>query len=143
MTTPDSVIVRPSQQKVNISWLDVNTQMGTSIKPDLLPDVMAINNSLFNLFSCPVKSRGPIFQPEYGTIFYRILHEPMDNFTANKIRVYTIQAVQRWEPRIVLDMANTGVSVNYMLPGYVVRITYSVIANGAIGVADLQMSIGV
>ena len=105
-------------------WLDVNSQYGLNNKPVLLPGVAAINNSLRNLFGCPIGHRGRIFQPTYGTLFYPLLQEPMDAITANKIRASTIQSIERWEPRIRLDYRNTAVIPDTANARYVVRIVY-------------------
>ena len=124
----DPSIPLPSQATVNVVWLDVNSLLGNSVKPDLLPNDRAINNSLFNLFRCPIGARGPIFQPEYGSSLLRLLHEPCDYITANKIRMYAIQAVQRWEPRIDVDMANSVVNPDISRNGFIVTLVYSIVA---------------
>lgn len=124
---------RLSEQTVNVVWLDVNTMLGTGLKSDLLLDVNAINNSLYNLFRCPVGARGPIFQPEYGSSIFQLLHEPLDYITANKVRMYTIQAIQRWEPRIVLDMARSRVDPDLNRNAYMVSIYYSIVATKQLG----------
>jgi phage baseplate assembly protein W len=93
-----------------VVWLDVNTRIGLNGRADLVSDIQAVNNSLYNLFRCPIGARGPIGQPEYGTSLIWILHEPLDFITANKIKIVIIQAIQRWEPRVVLDMKNTSVT---------------------------------
>lgn len=141
-SVPDSAIPRPSQQTVDTVWLDLNSLMGINTKPDLLPNFSAIFNSLYNLFSCPIGSRGPIFEPEYGTILYKLLHEPLDYMTANKIRVALIQAIQRWEPRIELDMANTSVVPDYALPGYRINLAYLILATNAYGQGTFTLSQG-
>lgn len=141
MNIPDSAIPRPNQQTVNVVWLDVNTNLGQNFKPDLLPNIQAINNSLYNLFSCPIGARGPIFQPEYGTSLLRLLHEPLDDFTANKVKAFSIQAIQRWEPRVEVDMANSSVTPVPELPGYHVRISYNIVATNEYGFGTFQLSL--
>jgi phage baseplate assembly protein W len=136
----DPAIPLPSQRTVKVVWLDVNTRIGLNGKPDLLPNVQAINNSLFNLFTCPIGSRGPIFQPEYGTSLYRLLHDPIDNITANKIRAFIVQAIQRWEPRIEIDLANSFIRPNYSIPGYEARLGYNIVATNEYGIANFQLS---
>ena len=130
----------PSQKKVNVVWLDVNTLIGQSSKSDLLPNVSAINNSLYNLFRCPIGARGPIFNPEYGASLYRILHEPFDYITANKIRVVLIQAVQRWEPRIDVDVGNTGVALDFSQGVFVCTIAYTLVATQEVGTGTFAFS---
>lgn len=104
------------------TWVDANSRFTTGALPDRLPDVMAINNSLFNLFNCPVGARGKIFQPEYGSEWYAFLQEPIDAITAMKMRISMIHAIQRWEPRLVLDFSNTSIVADPRLPGYKVTI---------------------
>lgn len=139
---PDSARAKPSQKTTNAVWLDVNSNAGLNGKSDLLPNEEAINNSLFNLFNCPIGARGPLFQPEYGTILHRMLHEPLDYNTANKIRAYLFQAVQRWEPRIILDMATSMVIPDLRLPGYMITLNYSISSTGEQGSGTFKLSLG-
>jgi len=105
------------------TYIDVNTLVTLDSLPDRLPDQLSITNaSLINLFRCPIGSRGKIFQPEYGSEWYQFLQEPINDMTAAKMRIAMIQAIARWEPRIVLDYSNTFVQADQTLPGYQVRI---------------------
>src|ERR1700751_6163492 len=90
-------------------YIDANTLVGENNLPDLVPDVLAINNSLYNLLSCPLGSR--LFQPEYGSRLWQLLFEPVDAQTATEIRSSFIQSIERWEPRIILDRGRTAVQV--------------------------------
>lgn len=106
------------------TWVDVNTLVAIDNLPDRLPDQLAItNSSLRNLFSCPIGARGKIFQPEYGSEWYQYLQEPLDDITAAKMQISMIQAIARWEPRIILNYANTFIQADFNLPGYVVHIS--------------------
>ncbi len=140
MSFQDLAIPSPSVQTLNVVWLDVNSRMGESLKPDLLPNVQAINNSLYNLLRCPIGARGPIFQPEYGTLLYRLLHEPLDPITANKIRISFIQAIQRWEPRIDINMEKSSVVPNYAQASFTVTIYYTIVSEAQQGVATFSLS---
>ncbi len=117
----------PQTQIEDVVWLDVNSRLSKNGRPDLLPNVQAINNSLYNLFTSPVGSRGPIFQPEYGTSIYSILHEPLDLITSNKLRMVLIQSIQRWEPRIELDLNRTSVIPDYRRSAFVVQVAYNLV----------------
>jgi len=122
------------------TWLDINTLMDQNGKPDLLPDVQAINNSLYNLFRCHVGGRGPIFEPEYGTNLMQLIHEPLDNITANKVRAYLIQAIQRWEPRITIDMNKTNVRADTTSNAFRVQVYYVIVGVNQPGQADLTFT---
>lgn len=111
------------------TWIDVNSRFTLDANPDRLPDVLAIANSLYNLLNCPIGARSRIFQPEYGTMLYQFLQEPLDNSTAKKIRIAFLQAIARWEPRITVDFSNSYVLPDMSLPGYNVRIAYSLNLN--------------
>lgn len=105
------------------SWVDVNTLVTQNNLPDRLPDSLSITgSSLINLFNCSIGERGKIFQPEYGSEWLQFLQEPIDQITAAKMRIAMIQAVQRWEPRIQLDVGRSSIVPDYNIPGYIVRI---------------------
>ncbi|QBQ74644.1 baseplate assembly protein [Burkholderia phage BcepSauron] len=114
---------------VDAVWVDASSKFTMDGNPDLLPDVLAVNNSLYNLFSCQIGARARIFQPEYGAALLTFLQEPLDQGTADKIQVAFIQAIARWEPRIKLDFSNTWVRPDYTLPGYQIRIAYALNLN--------------
>lgn len=112
------------------TWIDVSSNFTLDGNPDLLPDTLAVQNSLYNLFNCPIGARGRIFQPTYGSLWYEFLQEPLDQTTANKMQMSTVQAIQTWEPRIQIDVSNTYIVPNYSLPGYDVRIAFTLTLNG-------------
>lgn len=106
------------------TWIDVNTNVTLNVLPDRLPDTQAIRlSSLINLFNCPIGGRSRLFEPTYGTVIYELLQEPIDEVTAQSIQIGILQAIQKWEPRIILDFRNTHVIPDYSLPGYRVRLS--------------------
>ena len=111
------------------TWIDVNSNFTINTLPDRLPDVLAVQNSLYNLLNCVIGGRSRIFQPEYGTMLYQFLQEPLDQSTANQIQVAFLQAISRWEPRIKVDFTNSYVNADNTLPGYNVRIAFSLNLN--------------
>jgi phage baseplate assembly protein W len=110
----------------NAIWIDVNSQISINNLPDRVPDAIAIwNSSLFNLFNCYPGQRARTFQPRYGSFWLQFLQEPIGPATAAKMQIFMIQAIKEWEPRISLDMNNTSITADTMIPGYVVRIAFS------------------
>jgi phage baseplate assembly protein W len=107
----------------NVLYKDVNSQLTENTYPDMLPDDLAISNSLFNLFNCPIASRGRIFSPEYGSLWEQYLQEPIDAITANSMWVSMIQSITKWEPRIKLNYGQTTIIPDLSIPGYQVRIS--------------------
>ena len=125
----------------NATWIDVNTFVTSSTLPDRVVDNASIYaSSLVNLFNCPIGARGPIFEPEYGCVLYKFLQEPIDQDTADSIQMGLIQAIARWEPRITLDYAGTSVVPNLSLPGYRIRISYTVYLTGSREVIEFEVT---
>jgi len=106
-------------------WVDVNTDFGLNSLPDRLPDGLAIvKSSLRNLFNCVPGQRARTFQPTYGSIWLHFIHEPICDMTAQKMETFMVQAIEKWEPRITLDLANTAIIPDTTIPGYKVRIAF-------------------
>lgn len=115
----------------NAIYIDVNTLLSVNKNPDRLPDALSVSDcSLINLLNCPIGGRGRTFEPTYGTIHYQLLQEPIDQHTADSINIGLLQAIQKWEPRITVDRSNTWVQPNTTLPGYIIRLTFSVNITG-------------
>lgn len=128
MSIDDDLLAPQDSKTTNVVWLDVNTNIGLNGKSDLLPNMRALVNSLFNLFQCPIGARGPIFEPEYGSVLFNMLQEPLDFISARKIQIGLVQAVQRWEPRIELDMNRTQVAPDYNRNAFLVMLVFKILA---------------
>ncbi|MBR0204325.1 MAG: GPW/gp25 family protein [Synergistaceae bacterium] len=50
-----------------------------------------------------------VMLPEFGSRIYEFIHEPLDRVTCALIRRELIDAIARWEPRIILDKKNTNI----------------------------------
>lgn len=119
----------------NAIWRDVNSQFTENTYPDILPDDLAIFNSLFNIFNCSIGARGRIFAPSYGSLWYSYLQEPIDSITANSMWISMIQAIAKWEPRIKLNYGKSSITPDYSIPGYrVVIYGINLISNQAISI---------
>ena len=102
----DNLVVNLNGQHVPL-WVDVNTNYGQNIDPELVIDLKVINNSLFNIFTCPIGSRP--FLREYGSDLVRALFEPADEELVRFLDLSLFQSVARWEPRIVADRTRTSI----------------------------------
>jgi len=124
-------LIEYKSQLSNATWVDVNPRWGQNNLAERLPDERAVVIcSLYNLFNCPIGSRGRIFQPEYGSSLYPFLQEPIDDRTAQGMWVALIQAVDRWEnTRIKVDLADTSIIPVLSLPGYKVQFSYYFLLN--------------
>jgi len=60
-----------------------------------------IYSSLIQIFNTLPGSR--VMYPEFGTNLRRILWDPLDDFLKQDLEFYTREAIQRWEPRIIVE----------------------------------------
>lgn len=118
-----------------VLYKDVNTLVGVDNNNILVTNINAINNSLYNIFTCPVLSRPEL--PEFGSRLWHLLQEPRDEKTAQNIRMSLTQSL-RWEPRIQLHqmVVNTlkmgdgyFISVYYYIPKLQTSATFSMTAS--------------
>ena len=126
-----------------LGYIDLNPNPTGNTYGDLLRDEKAvIVGSLSNLFRCPKGDRGRTYRPDYGSRFYELLQEPVDAITATAIRMTLVQTVERWEPRIRIDNANTGVVVDYDLPGYQLVIAFRFVGSDELHRASFALRSG-
>ncbi len=122
-------MVAPTNYQLGLSnaiWIDINTQYSLNNLPDRIPDTQAVvNSSLYNLFNCQPGERGRTFQPEYGSRWRQFIHEPICDATAAKMEIFMVEAIRRWEPRITIDPTYTSITPDTSIPGYVVRIAFT------------------
>lgn len=43
-----------------------------------------------------------VMEPEFGSRIHELIFEPLDQICISLGRVYTVQAIERWEPRVAL-----------------------------------------
>lgn len=126
----------------NAAWIDINTLITVNGLPDRIPDEVAVEvSSLVNLFNCPIGSRGPIFEPQYGSMLYHYLQEPPGDETADSIQICLIQAIGRWEPRIDIQYGDTSVTWEPELPGYRIRLAYKLILTGELKDTEFNVAL--
>lgn len=129
-----------SDLKSSAQYMDLNRNFGQSGAADLLFDKAAIEQSLFNIFRTHVGEAGPIFLPDFGSNLPYLLQEPLDNITAFSVKAATVQAAQRWETRIDVDVGQSAVATDYELPGYIVRLVYVIRHTGERGATNIPLS---
>ncbi len=106
------------------TWSDANTQIGQNGLSDIVYDYDSINNSIFNILGCPLGTRG--WHPTFGSELPMLIWEPIDVITAMEIKRATIDALQKWEPRITLVAGQSSVTPLTDNTGYAVVLTYKV-----------------
>lgn len=108
-----------------IVWIDVNSNFGQDVDPEIVIDVSSINNSLFNLFNCPVGSRP--FERNYGSRLLYLLFNPVDGISVDGIQASLFQSIRIWEPRIAIDRARSSVTESKDGTGFDITIAYTVL----------------
>lgn len=76
-----------------------------------ISDIEVILNSWNNILITPKRSY--IFDPEYGSNLYKLVFEPLDQITQEKIREEVIETIQRYDDRATIK----NVTINF-LPNY-------------------------
>ena len=51
-----------------------------------------------------------VMLPDFGSRLPELLHEPIDSITISLAKVYTIEAIKKWEPRVQLNSVITRVN---------------------------------
>lgn len=88
-------------------YSDLNQFNPSTLGKEKLIDLESVNQSLINIFKTRTKTR--LFNPEFGTEFEDFLFELIDETTALEVFRLTIGAVERFEPRVLIDFARTRV----------------------------------
>jgi phage baseplate assembly protein W len=92
------------------------------------PDAM--NQNIDNILECPVKSF--MFNRDFGSKIKSILFDPMNDFTAARLKILFIEAIETWEPRIRLDFRASIVVPYYDIHTYVAYLVYTILSNNQI-----------
>lgn len=80
----------------------------TPTKSPLLGDIESVYLALNNLFFTRKGER--IFLPEYGSELDSIIFELIDEVTSIEIYRLLIEAIERWEPRVILNYGMSTVT---------------------------------
>jgi len=78
----------------------------------VLDGVDKINQSIHDILSTRKGER--VLQPEYGSDLYRVIFDPNDDFLADQLAIYTLQALEHWEPRI--EITNVDIKTHQSYP---------------------------
>jgi len=76
----------------------------------LLYDIQSVYQALYNLFSTRPLER--LFLPQYGFDIDRELFELINNITSLGIYRLVVDAVSRWEARVLIDNSRTKITAN-------------------------------
>jgi len=107
----------------NVSqYSDIN-QTTPSAKP-LYYGIESIIQSINNIIATPIGSR--FFQPEFGSRIPEMLFEIQDDTTEIMLINEAYSSIQRWEPRVQVDFANSSVRADYDHHTYEMTIAFHI-----------------
>lgn len=109
---------------------DLNRRFQQTSNQLVITSVDALNQDIDNILECPVRSF--MFNRGFGCRIKSILFDPMNDFTANRLKILFIEAIERWEPRIRLDFRNSVVIPYYDDHLYVAYLIYTILSNNQI-----------
>lgn len=72
-------------------------------RPPLESGFKLLRSSIMNILSWDYSNR--FFLNEFGSLVSQLLEEPNDSALEEVIRVFVIQAIENWEPRVELSNA--------------------------------------
>lgn len=124
---------------VEFDYRDLNRNFGLSGNTEILLGKECISQAIYNIFSTAPGEAGPIFEPQFGSLLYQLLYEPADDITAVRIRAASIQALQRWEPRIIVDLRQSSIVYNEINQSYDISIVYTIRATGQSATSNLRL----
>jgi len=105
-----------------MSWKDFDINLSKQSDGDVkvMIDEDAIKNSLINIFSTMIGSRRML--PDAFVGIHRILFEPMDDGTANRLGEGLVGAIRKWDSRVIID--NFNIDIDYDNSAYKTTLTY-------------------
>lgn len=81
-------------------YSDVNMFVNTNNKGTVVYNADVIKQSIYNILTTPIGTR--YREPLYGSFLPFLLQQQLTPDLVYSAKGYSIQALQRWEPRIVL-----------------------------------------
>jgi phage baseplate assembly protein W len=106
-------------------WKDFDNNFERKNNGDVvdMTNINAIYNSLTNIFETFQGRRRMI--PEFALPLYGILFEPVDEITSNRLGEMLLSAIERWEPRIVID--NIEINARPDQNQYIINLEFRII----------------
>ena len=139
MASPNADVIH--LDKASAFAVDVNPYPNRNGYGDAVLNNLAIRTSLKNIILGYVGCKSRLFNSKFGSQTYSFLQEPMDSLTAFKIKSSLQQAITRWEPRVQVGVSDITVKADLTIPGYVIRIFYTIMANSKTDDATFTLKI--
>lgn len=74
-------------------------------------DIDSIRNSIRNIITTMRGSRRML--PDFGSNYYQLLFDPMDEITARRLGYEFMHAINIWEPRVEIEGININTNYDY------------------------------
>lgn len=71
--------------------------------------VKLVQSSILNIWTTPKGSRRMV--PEFGTLLHTLQFEPFDDVSIALAYRWSIEAVEKWEPRVLLNDMTAGINL--------------------------------
>ena len=139
MASPNADVI--NLEKSTACAVDVNPYPNRNGYGDAVLNNLAIRTSLKNIILGYIGCKSRLFNSSFGSQTYFFLQEPMDDLTAFKIKNSLQQAISRWEPRVRVGGSDITVIADPTLPGYTIRIYYTIMANSKTDDATFTLKI--
>lgn len=69
------------------------------------------------------------WRPELGSLLTRLRHQKNDAVLQELARVYVVEALQRWEPRVIVSAVSVARTMQDGANVLVIRLRYDIVAN--------------
>lgn len=103
-------------------YSDINLYINHYSQYELVFDEVAVQHSLLTIFGTTPGSR--IFRPDFGCPIEQLLFEPISTKTSSKIEAIITDAVDRWEPRVIMN--KILMIPDYVNQNYFVELSYTI-----------------
>jgi len=108
---------------MTITWKDIDLSFERKRDGDIgeLNHVDAVMKSLSNIMTTIMGSRRML--SDFANNYYYLLFEPMDEITAGQLGEVFLNAIEKWEDRVIIQ--NVNVNPNYTMNLYEVIVTFT------------------
>lgn len=107
-------------------YSDLNRKFKSDGKDIINYDVYAINQSIGNILTYSPGDKW--MSTDFGSYLSNYLMDPISDETADNLLTAVLYAINRWEPRVQVNLTESSVTPNYDNNMYQVLIVYNVIS---------------
>lgn len=113
------------------AYVDINKSYGVDSRRVILYDVEAINEAIDNIITTSKGER--LFNRGFGSQLESILFEPLDETLIQSTIVRISHAMQRFEPRVRININSSAITANYDASQLNIFLSYTIVPSNQIG----------